>query len=537
MTDSNAAFRFDDKMNFDFHAPRRERAELESALRKAEEAQFVRRLVEMPVAYAFKHTLIQEASYTSLTRHDRKRLHAIIAHVLEAEAGFALDQASAELAHQYAAAGDDAKTLEYAARAAEVDRHMFAFPEARLHYAQALDALGHLPDSVENRRLKIDLWLRFLELRWTGGAAEDDLVFLQELEQLALTLPKEDATVREDRLRVARIHSARGGMYLARNQIPLAMESFHQVLAEAKDLGDEALLATPSLMVGTILILKGFFAQALPLVTRAWTVWRDQPERWEWTSLIYLVTALANLGRGKEARQHVEEVLASTAVPSHSRAMTFLNMSLATIAWMEGLYEEMLAVCKTAVQSSKANEDLLDLYLVLAHLALAESHLGQVDAARTHMAESQNLRASLGGRIFYSDWVAAIYAEVALQQGELERAVKLSEEAWNVARSIDGWYAQGFAQRTWGQALAQMEPSHPEQALEHMQASLAAFETCEAVVERARTRTALAIVLQRIGETKQAGEQLEQAAAQFEAAGLASELEKTRDLLKEINSE
>lgn len=140
MTDSNASFRFDDKMNFDFHAPRRVRVELGSALREAEEAQFVRRLAEVPVAYRFKHTLIQETACTLLTRHERRRLHEITAHVLEAQAGADVDKVSAELAQHYGAAGNDAKALEYATRAGDRAMQVYALAEALTFYTQALDA-------------------------------------------------------------------------------------------------------------------------------------------------------------------------------------------------------------------------------------------------------------------------------------------------------------------------------------------------------------------------------------------------------------
>jgi hypothetical protein len=270
------------------------------------------------------------------------------------------------------------------------------------------------------------------------------------------------------------------------------MQSFRQVLDEAQDLGDEQLLASPSLEIGGVLTLQGFFSQALPLVTRAWTVWKDQPVQWQWASLAFMVTALVNLGRGREARAQVQDVLSSTDVPGNSRAMTFLNMSLATIAWVERSPEELMDFSQRAVASSRMNNDPLDTYIALAFQALAESHLGLTAAAQNHMQESQQLREKLGGQVFYSDWVAAIYAECALLQGEPERAIVLAEEAWNLARSMDGWYAQGLAQRTWAEALAKLEPENRATVIEHLEASLAAFEACEALVEQERTRAALA---------------------------------------------
>ena len=148
MIDSNAPFRFEDKMNFDFHVPRHLRVELESALRETVKAEFVRPLAEVPAAYRFRHALIQDATYTSLTRHERRRLHEITARVMEAMAGAAPDNVSAELARHYAAAGNDAKALEYAMLAGDQAMQVYALEEAIAFYTQALDAAERIDASA-----------------------------------------------------------------------------------------------------------------------------------------------------------------------------------------------------------------------------------------------------------------------------------------------------------------------------------------------------------------------------------------------------
>lgn len=512
-------------MNYDFSVASGKSGSLGVILTNIESAQLIRRVVEPDPAYLFKHVLVQDAVYDSLLKHDRKRLHLAVAETLERAYPDQLDEFASRLAWHYAAAGDDEKTCDYATRAAEGDRRIFADPEARLHYAQALDALGRLPDSIKNRRRKIDLWLRFFDVRWTSGTAKQDLAFLDELEQVARTLPAEDGGAGGDRLRLAQIHLVKGGLYVALNQTPPAMALFKQVLAEAQDLGDRKLLATPSVLIGGALNLQGFFAKSLPLVSEAWEVYKDQPGRWEWSALVYFTTSLLNLGRLEEARELVGGALASKADPDNTQAMTHVYFAQSVIAWMERSPLAMLESSKGAVQASRTTEAPLFLYIALAFQALAESYLGKSDAARIHMEESKRIRERLGGQIFFSDWVGAIHAEVALQLGDLVDACKMAEEAWNFARSIDGFYAQGLAQRTWAEALMRLQPPQTGQAEEHLAASLAAFESCEAPIETARTKIALARILQAKGEVGAARENYEQAVAKFQAAGLKREVE------------
>lgn len=182
--------------------------------------------------------------------------------------------------------------------------------------------------------------------------------------------------------------------------------------------------------------------------------------------------------------------------------------------------------------NSRIGNDPLYRFIGLTMLALSESHTGQGDAAQSHMDEAQYLREKMGGQTFFSDWAGAIYAEIALQLGDVTKAQELAQQALNFARSIDGRYAQGWAQRVWGEACLQMQPPELEHAHAQFAASLAAFEMCQAVLEAARTRVVWGNSLQARGEMEHAREMYTQAAAQFEASGLTRELQETRALLQ-----
>ena len=233
----------------------------------------------MPLAYFFKHNLIQEAWYTTLTRHERKRLHTMTAHIMEADAGAALDAISPPLAQHYAAAGDDVKTLEFRGTRCQCQPTQFCdsgSPPA-LH-AQALEALERLPDSVENRRFKVDLGLRFLDLRWSGGTADQDLAYLDKLEALSRTLVSDPSATIQTTFTSPAHFCVKGESLFCKESNVVGDGSVPAVADQTTDLGDDQLLAIPSLMLGAALVVQGFLAQALPLVTRAWRVWQDQPQ-------------------------------------------------------------------------------------------------------------------------------------------------------------------------------------------------------------------------------------------------------------------
>jgi tetratricopeptide (TPR) repeat protein len=90
--------------------------------------------------YAFTHILIRETLYEDLTAARRMRLHCTVAETLE-ESYAALEARLPELAHHWfksAQAGDAAKTMRYAIRAAEHAMSQHAYEEAVRLYQRAL---------------------------------------------------------------------------------------------------------------------------------------------------------------------------------------------------------------------------------------------------------------------------------------------------------------------------------------------------------------------------------------------------------------
>src|SRR5215471_4098420 len=146
--------------------------------------------------FIFKHTLVQEAAYSTLLRRRRQELHARIATALEER--FAIDQQqeasagehAALLAHHWLRAEDGEKALRYVLRAAEQAGKIYACPEAINHYWQALSLLEQTPQAAGQTRTHTDTILSLVRLPgWVRDEAGKARM-LRHLDQ-ALT----DATV------------------------------------------------------------------------------------------------------------------------------------------------------------------------------------------------------------------------------------------------------------------------------------------------------------------------------------------------------
>jgi tetratricopeptide (TPR) repeat protein len=95
--------------------------------------------LEPELEFIFKHALVQEASYASLLKADRKTLHRVVAEIVEETHPNRLTEFAGTLAYHYAAAGDDRKAVEYLLMAGEQILSQFALRMAQPLFDQAAE--------------------------------------------------------------------------------------------------------------------------------------------------------------------------------------------------------------------------------------------------------------------------------------------------------------------------------------------------------------------------------------------------------------
>ena len=102
-----------------------------------------------PPGYDFSHDLLRAAAYHLVSPPGRWLLHRRLAQALEILYAGRTDEVAAQLADQYARAGNPARAIEHYHQAAEVAARIFAHAEAiRLHRA-ALEQLAGLPPGAD----------------------------------------------------------------------------------------------------------------------------------------------------------------------------------------------------------------------------------------------------------------------------------------------------------------------------------------------------------------------------------------------------
>jgi predicted ATPase len=107
--------------------------------------------------YQFKHALVQDASYTSLVRSRRQRLHAQIANALEEQFPDIVAREPEVLAHHFTAAGLTERGIFYWQRAGQKASDRSANVEAAAYFNVGLDLLKQLPDTPARAHQELGL--------------------------------------------------------------------------------------------------------------------------------------------------------------------------------------------------------------------------------------------------------------------------------------------------------------------------------------------------------------------------------------------
>ena len=203
-------------------------------------------------AYFFKHALVQDTAQSTLLHGEYKRLNLLVAQAYEKiYPAHTMNEYAAVLAQHYDAAGDDAKTLQYASRAGDLAARVYANPEAIAFYSQAIAHAQEIPDGHTALRELFSKRGRAWEL---VGDHAHALANYMEMETTAQT--RGDRALQLAALmQRATIHSTPNAKFDA----PRAQALSEQSLALARELGDRA---SEAKILWNLLLLAHFSGQA-----------------------------------------------------------------------------------------------------------------------------------------------------------------------------------------------------------------------------------------------------------------------------------
>ncbi len=486
--------------------------------------------------YVFKHALIRDVAYSTLLTRQRKQLHRRVGEAMETLLGDRLGEFRSIIAEHFLRAEAWEQAADYLLLAGDEAAHLSADAEARGHYEKATTALMKLPDTVENRRRRVDTVVKQAAVSYVADRPDLNFARLAQAEALARELPTVDHASGEDRLRLARVRYWTGRIHHVSGDPRQAIGYYRQVLAIGQELGDEQLTAIPSAMIGLALAVQGQWAKAGQLLGQAVPALERSGEWREWCRVVgYLGISTTARGDYERGVADAQRALAR-ALEQNDLAIAGSNhILLCVVHLLNERMEAVGAAAQAAVKVAERSGEQVILYAGLAFRGWAQGRLGHHAAARSDMERSSAVGAGLG-RLILADWFAVGRADIALAAGHVDEALTLAEQAVGVANQVGSVFTEAWAHRVWAQALAAATPPRWGEANEHMATSLRALESGEARLPAAHTRLVWGRLCRDHQDLVAALDHTQRAADQFAASRLDDELRQARRLIDELTN-
>lgn len=494
--------------------------------------------------FQFRHGLMREAAYDLLSDEDRALAHAVAGRFLE-QAG----ERSAVLAYHFQRGRDTSAARHHYEKAGDEAARVSVLDEARRHYAAALEYYAEGSDDPERRRKHADLLIKQVS---AGLMIEPAAVQLQRLSEVRaqIALPPGQASIAaslainlpignqpaaaalanpEDALRIARTDYLHGRVLYYDNQPAEALRYHQRVLPIAERLSDSNLRALNALAIGRAYVLAGRMGPAWRLLAGVIEPMADLGDLSEWSRCFsFYAMALAGAGRYREALAQLERGL-SVATQAEQTAVLILYHTTKSGAHLQGAdWPRTLDAAQTALELAAQSTDKAIYYVAEDSLAWAASYLGQIDKALGHRAHARELRESLGGGIC-RDWYEAGEAEILLNAGQSEAALRQAQSVIAASRQDDLPFSQAVAQRVWACALGRLGGELAEIDA-HFSAAVALCQEHEQVVNEALTEVWWGRILRERSFDAQAYAHLARGIAMLDATGCENAAQLGRDL-------
>ena len=411
--------------------------------------------------FTFRHALVQQAAYNTYLKNQRRRVHQVIAEVLERNSAdpSQANTEPADLAYHYSEAGAWARAMVFAQQAGERAQAQYAHRESIQHYTLALEAaaaLGQAPPFAlwRSRGLAFDVVGDFaraqadyehaLAQARATGPWRDEAQMLLDLGLLwaSRDYARTGAYYREA-LELARRHgddyalahslNRLGNWHFNRGENLAALGLHQEALTIFKRLEARRGLAETFDLLGMVQTVIGRIRQGKASYEQAITLFREQDDQ------IGLISCLATLSEQgpsiytdttaysaprDEAVAHGREALKIAQQIGFRAGEAYALCSLCGLLIAQGEYETALPDIRRALQIAEEIDHRQWQAFALTVYSLACLDLFQMGEARQHVERAYAIAQEVDSAI----WIAGSTGMLALtylERGEVDLAEAL----------------------------------------------------------------------------------------------------------------
>jgi DNA-binding SARP family transcriptional activator len=426
--------------------------------------------------YTFSHDKVRQVVYDDLSGARRRVQHRRALDVLSAASARTPPERLAYHALRAQAWDQAVRWCELAADAAQA---VFAYTSAASLYEQALDALGRLTETDENRAHGVRLRLRLAQVAFyvaPGRLGE----WLEPAERAAVALG--DATL------LAYVNLAQAGALYIQGRFAETLPLLDRIRPIAEASPDAVLRPQFLRVYGQLQALRGDYAAAVPALTEAIELLRSQPGIELTVAVEMLGATYAYMGDFPRALQLIESAHARSESVQDQAALAAGESFLCAVYHMRGDWAAARDHGLRAVSVARSAGSVVHEYVGLVYVGLPEAHLGDVEGGAESLRRAIAMAQAAGTQVLLGrahGWLA----EIELGRSRAEEALSLARAGLDASRTYGYLYDAALCERSLGAALLAL--GSVEEGRAHLTAALEQFSAIQARPEVVRTEDAL----------------------------------------------
>ncbi len=508
--------------------------------------------------YNFRHGMVQEAIYSGLSQRWHNVLHRTAGHTIEFLYEYDIDSVLFKLARHFARTSEYEKGIDYSIEAGEKAANNYAPKEAAVFYEDASRLISI--SGMRNNRL-LDVNITLTSLYELNGMYDEAIMSSQKAREACTECSM-----------IASIDKGLGSIYLSKGEYDLSIESFESAIQQAKEAGDELLLAGSYGGLGKVYLRKGEYDLSLEYQENYLNVSKEMDDHKEigqaylnlggvyyhksdysktvdmWLSSLLnmelaedeqgIAYALNNLGvahdkMGKttEAMEHYERCLGIKKKLGDIRGMAMAYNNIGIIQKVKGDMETSISSYKKSLEIRLKIGDLSGIANAYNNLGSIYVQMGDYETAKEYFVKYLGVVKAIG-----DTWgIARAFSnlgESEIELGQLEEALAHCDNAIELAEEHE--FKDILAHVFWIKGNVMSRKGQWDVAFELFDKGIGVSSEIDDPIRQAEAYYAYGIAQMSKGDNTAARERLELALSIFKELGTANMIDKIVQKLDEL---
>jgi tetratricopeptide (TPR) repeat protein len=447
-------------------------------------------------------------------RSKRQQLHMRIGVAMEERFAETAETKPELLSHHFREAGLPARAIPYAIRAGDLAAARYASAEARVRYGDALAMARALPPSDEAARAQIQAVLKLASVALNRAHFEADL------EDLAIVEPLAEAL--EDRPALCQIRYWTGRLNYVLGRFDLGVEYATQALqmADALGAGDD-ITAPPVNLLARLHCLRGEPRAAVLQARRNVAQMRAIGNAIEEAAVSGVLAFAYGLhGEFENAFAAAESGVKLAEGIDHLPTLAACLHFRGVVRGWHGDLDEAVPSFEDAIAVADRAGDVFRKYLAYGWRGEAYVQAGWVLEAEADLLRCLELGDQIGTS-FHRSAFQAFLAKIRLREGATDEALRLADQAVQLAIDTAQAWSGSIAQRVRAEALLAAEPPALDAAEQAIREAIRVQEERECRCDLAWSTLVLGRVLAARGDPTGAGQAYAASEALLDGMGMA----------------